>query len=320
MSEKIIIKCKECQQKLRIPLFKTKKLSVKCPKCATQVLFDSNKYRAHRNFVKWSLNLQIVFFLLASILCPFLLMDNYDANASRLKDEYKQKITRIESEFSNDRVAIKSSHDTEVAKIDKQSLRRKAKTYYEKIWHERENYNSRYALTAREKAILEMLALAKDKTKTAKEIIESIAKKAAPRNSEVIACSTSEGTCLNVTFDMKELTSGEVGTRTKHLTIDSLKKEVVRLISKVAYDVFEFCRDIDLESISIGCKHFVNQKREYGKSKEENIVLYQVELSRKNIEELEHNSFLNSYSVTQYFTVDVNNFPSIRITRENANE
>jgi len=40
-----------------------------------------------------------------------------------------------------------------------------------KIWKEKKNYNSRYAITPCEKAQLEMLALTKDQTKTIEKII-----------------------------------------------------------------------------------------------------------------------------------------------------
>lgn len=47
INDKIILKCPECSQKLRLPLYKTKTLTVKCPKCNSKFSFN---YKQFRNF------------------------------------------------------------------------------------------------------------------------------------------------------------------------------------------------------------------------------------------------------------------------------
>jgi len=190
-----------------------------------------------------------------------------------------------------------------------------ASKHYEVIWNDRSNYDSKYAITSREKAQLEMLALSKDKNKTMEEIVESIARKAAPRNSTVDAYSTYQGIQLDVNFDMSKVTTGEYGTRTKHDTIKSLKKETVRLISKVTTDIYEFCKDLELENIAIGCRHYVSVEDYLGSSYKENLIIFKVGLDRKNVKSLERNPFLDIYAITKYLQVEEDNFPTLRIEK-----
>ena len=116
-------------------------------------------------------------------------------------------------------------------------------------------------------------------------------------------------------FDMAELTEGETGTSTKHSTIDSLKKEVVRLSSQVATDVYKFCEDLDLKVISIGCRHFVrlhDENKVYiGNANE---ILYKARLDATDLGEMRHNPYLDTYSITDRFTVEQDEFSTLSIT------
>ncbi len=167
-----------------------------------------------------------------------------------------------------------------------------------------------------------MFAISKDRTKTIEQIIRDIAIKAAPPNSTVNVSQTENGIMLDIDFDMSELTAGEEGSRTKHDTVSSLQKEVVKLISRVTNDVYRFCRDLDLKTIAIGCRHYVNSYN-LGESfllgnylRTINQVLYKVRLNEEDIKELSANPFLDIYSTTQYFTIEHNEFPNLTISRE----
>jgi len=120
---------------------------------------------------------------------------------------------------------------------------------------------------------------------------------------------------------MSELSSGEEGTRTKHNTIDSLKQEVIRLMSKVTNDVYQFCQDLDLESITIGCRHFVQNMGEFKVSLgKQNIVLYKIGLNRRDLGELKNNPFLDTYSTTRHFKIEEDNFSDLYIEEGNYYE
>ncbi len=315
--DKVIIKCPECKQKLRFPLFQSKILTVKCSNCNTEFDFDCKRYRVKRALVKTCYGLIITVFVVVDIFVLFSFIPKSRAAVAEVRTKaqqsYKKKIKEIENDFSQEIITLKNTYAKEIAKVNKYRLRESAITHYTKIWQERKNYNSRYAITPREKAQLEMLALAKEKTEPIEKIIRNITRKAAPKNSEISTYTTSAGIRLDINFDMSELTSGERGVRTKHSTINSLKKETIRLISKVTNDVYEFCRDLDLETIAIGCKHFVNIEYEDGSSMKENIIIYKVRLDRKSIKKLEHNPFLDIYSTTKYFQIEKDDFPNLSI-------
>ncbi len=241
IEKKIIITCPECTQKLRLSLFKSKQLKIKCPKCNTEFKFDCKKFHIKRIAINSAIIFLLISFLVCLVVIPFMAIPKLNISIKKAESEYGKKISKIETDFNREIENLKSKYSKELKRLDndeyRNKLREQASKHYEQIWFERENYNSRYALTPREKAQLEMLALAADRTKTIEEIVRSIAVKAAPKHSTVNVYSIVGGLRLDIDFDMSELTTGESGTRTKHTTIESLKKEVVRLISRVTNDV-----------------------------------------------------------------------------------
>lgn len=312
-TEKIIVRCPGCKQKLRLPLFQDKKLLVTCPKCRKEFRFEGRKYVVKQKIRKQSKVLLAVILIIADIVIPFVLVSKAKVVISSTESNYRENVEQMEAGFVSEIAVLKEKYTGEIAKIDRDKLKERARIHYAKIWQERENYDSRFAMTPRERAKLEMLALAKDKNKSVEQILRSIAEKASPKNSQVDVNTTNRGLELDVEFDMSELTSGEKGSRTKHTTVDSLRKEVVILISRVTNDVYEFCRDIDLETISIGCRHFVKYDHRYGSLPEENITLYRIRLDKKDIRELKHDYFLDFYSTRKYFKVVEDNFASVYI-------
>jgi len=313
---KVILTCPRCKQKLRLPIYEGKKLHVTCPNpdCKKEFLFDYKKYCARKKFTLLFTIIVCLIILAAVIIAPVFLLDRGSVFITKVQNEYESQFEKIQDEFTKEKISLKENYDSEIKKIDMVALKTQATEHYEKIWEDRKSYNSKYAVTPREKAQLEMLALSKDKTKSIEDIIRGIAIKAAPDNSTVNVISSTSGFSLDIDFDMSELSSGEEGVTTKHDSIDSLKKEVIRLVSKVTNDVFEFCQNMGLKSISIGCRHYV---RQYDDRKnyigDINDILYKISLNKKELGELKDNPFLEIYLTTKYFIVEIDDFPNLSL-------
>jgi hypothetical protein len=110
---------------------------------------------------------------LVDAILPVYLVSKKDSSVAKVRNEYGEKIKKMQSDLTEERRNLKSKYDTEVAQINIAELNAKAKAHYEEIWQERKNLDTKYAITPREKAQLEMLALSKDKTKSIEDIYAS---------------------------------------------------------------------------------------------------------------------------------------------------
>jgi hypothetical protein len=312
---KAVIACHRCGQKLRIPVFENKRLRVNCSKCKHEFVFDCQRFRARKKMLlRLMVGLSLIM-LITDFVIPIYLLPKINSFESNYKKTYEAKIQNEQIEFSKKKESLQERYAKEIQSINPVQLKLKADEHYSKIWDERRNYESKYAITLREKAQLEMLSLSKDKTRSIEDIISGIAAKAAPRNSTINVHALSNGYGLDIDFDMSEVSSGEGGTRTKHQSVDSLRKDVIRLISKVTNDVYQFCQKLDLEYISIGCRRYVRQYNEYKSySGEANTVLYKIRIEKKDLYELSNNPFLDTYSTTKYFKVEEDEFSIITIS------
>jgi len=316
---KAVIACKQCGQKLRVPVLENKKLRITCSKCKHDFSFDCKRYKQSKKILASAIYGILVFILVLDIAAPIYFYPKVSSFDLKLQNKHDVEIKQRQSKFSKEIEGLKDQNAATVRSINPADLRIRADEHYAKIWDERGNYIGKYAITPREKAQLEMLALSKDKTKGIEDIIKGIASKSAPRNSEIDVHVRGDKYGLSIDFDMSELSSGEEGTRTKHRSIDSLKKDVIRLISKVTNDVYQFCQNLDLDSISIGCKHYVKQYDEYKIYKgEANSLLYKIRVDKKDLVELKNNPFLDTYSTTKYFKVEEDNFPNIEISMKES--
>ncbi|MCF7875346.1 MAG: hypothetical protein K9L87_04630 [Candidatus Omnitrophica bacterium] len=319
----IIIKCPECSQRLRIPSFKTKTITVCCSRCNTEFSFNYKKYNRQKKLIDISLITLLVFFIFLVIFIPVKWFPSVKGEVKEFKEKYAKKISIKQQEFVDTTSALSKDYDNKILKLDtslhREKLKNTALKQYEQEWRARNNYDSRYALSAREKVLLKMASLSENGNKNVREIIKEIATKAAPEKSTINVYSRKGGWRLDIDFDMSSLTSGERGTRTKHHTVESLKKEVIRLTSKVTNDIYKFCQDLGLEEIAIGCRHHVGYQNKSGYSypndypKEENIVLYKVSLDKKDIQGLNSNPYLDIYSITDDFKIEKDEFSTIRI-------
>ena len=314
----VVIRCKFCNQAMTVPN-NYKKIKVTCPnsECRKQFVFDYKDYK-RKKMIKNNTPYFFLFLLISLIVANWLRINN---NITQLKTDFdisnNQTMTFEENKLKNELIEINEKHKNEIALINKKSLRNEANKHYNKIWKDRSNFEQKYAITSREKILLEMKNVASNKNSSIDEIIKKIAKVASPNNSEIKIIRRKGGRILEINFDMSELTSGEVGSSTKHKTIESLKKETIRLISQVSNDVYEFCYDIDLTSIHIGLRHIVRQYIGNQFQGEENQIIYKIRIDKNKLSKLKNNPFLDFYSTTKNLTVIKNEFPNLNIEFEN---
>jgi len=288
-----------------------------CGRCGTSLLqrgsHCSNKKLPRRGRANAAMAALLLALLGATIygisVTPSLLKKDFSA----LAREEESKTDDIRRQQQEQLVTRRNVMDAEVAAIDVEALRRSAAEHYRNELAGRKSFDKRFALSPRERAQLHMQSLVSDSTRSFHDAIRAVAREASPRGADINVRESSRGVSLLIDFDMSSLTSGEHGTRTKHHTKESLRKEVISLISRVTNDIFQFCKDLDLASIHIGCRHFVRTRYPYGSSRDENMVLYRIRIQRSRVGELTNNPFLDVYSTTRHFEVDEDNFDNIEI-------
>ncbi len=213
-----------------------------------------------------------------------------------------------------DKLAIrKTALEKDLGDINPQNLHQKATQNYKGLLEARKSFDKRYALSPREKTQLRMANLSSDSTKSFHDAIRSVAKEASPPGADISVHESSKGIALRIDFDMSSMTSGEHDTRTKHHTKDSLRKEVVSLVSRVTNDIFQFCKGFNINTVYIGCRHYVTTTYPDGSQKKENMILYKIRIQENQIPQLANDPFLDIYSTTKYFKVDEDNFHDIEI-------
>ncbi len=236
-----------------------------------------------------------------------------DFSQLSLEETKKTEVMRMQKEEGLEK--RKAALEKELREINPIELRRKSTEQYNRELEGRKSYDKRFALSLREKSQLRMLSLASDSTRSFHDAIRIVAREASPQGSDIRVDESAQGIALHIDFDMSSMTSGEYGTRTKHDTIASLRKEVISLISRVTNDIFQFCRDLDLASIHVGCRHYVETELSLGPTSEENTILYKIRIDKSRILRLTSNPFLDVYSTLKYFEVEEDNFEGIKIIK-----
>jgi hypothetical protein len=240
---------------------------------------------------------------------PSLLKKDFTAIAKEEASKTEEVRKEYEQRLSSRRVML----EKELSVIDSEALRRSALAVYKSELTTRKSYDNRFALSPRERAYLHMQAIASDSTKSLHDALRAVAQAASPEGADVNVRESSAGIALHIDFDMFSMTSGEHGTHTKHHTKESLRKEVISLISRVTNDIFQFCKDLHLASIEIGCRHVVRTTYQSGPPRDENTVLYKIRIRKNRLQELTNNPFLDVYSTTRHFEVAEDNFKNIEI-------
>lgn len=313
-----IIQCPKCGARNRVGV-DSPRLRPICARCGTLLQFCHAKHSSGKPSFRPSTIALLKILLLAALLAiacgigvtPSLMEKDFSGLISR----EQQQTHQMRQEHENELVVLKQRLTQELARIDAESLRRNARLHYKSVLDARRSYDRRYALTRREKAQLRMRELASDSTKSHHDAIAAVARDASPKGSEIKVRESVRRISLYIDFDMSTMTSGEHGTRTKHETKESLKKEVISLISRVTNDVFQFCRELDLDTIHVGCRHYVRTRIPLGTSRRENVVLYRIRIRKDRIPELKSDPFLDVYSTKAYLEVEDDKFDEIEIIR-----
>jgi len=175
---------------------------------------------------------------------------------SQLRTQYETEIERLEAANQSQAEQDLAEHRKLMADAALISGKR-AREVHEQEWTRRCEYDPAFARTTREKTILEIAALSKDRSLPAQELLQRVATLAAPKKSTIEVTLVKGGFRIVVTFDMSVMTSGEEGSRTKHLSIESLKREVIEIISRVSRDMYDHCGQKGIDTIAIACTHGV---------------------------------------------------------------
>jgi len=308
-----IIKCPKCAVKNRIASY-SNTLNPICGRCGAK-LFPTNQTESASQNTKTNLYQPLIMIaLLVAIvfgitITPSLMRKDF----SSLIEAEAQKTENLRKRYEEDLAANTALLEEELAAIDVQDLRQKATRNYRAILESRKSFDTRFALSPREKTQLQMLNLSSDSTKSFHKVIRSVAKEASPAGADISVFETLEGVALHIDFEMSSMTSGERGTRTKHLTKDSMKKEVISLISRVTNDIFQFSLGLNISSIYIGCHHFVDPHESNSSTEEYDMLLYKIGIQKSEITQLTNDPFLDVYSTSKYFDIEEDNFNEITI-------
>jgi hypothetical protein len=193
-------------------------------------------------------------------LWAFYLIRKGETQLDQLREQNKERMERLIESNQQQEKKDPEEHKKEMADKDLISGNR-ALEAHEQEWKKRSEYDPAFARTTREKTILQISSLAKDKSLPAKDLLQKVAVLAAPRNSKVVVTPNENSFQIAVSFDMSVMTSGEEGSRTKHTTIESLKREAIEIISRVARDMYDHCGQKEIESIGVACTHGVKQSQ-----------------------------------------------------------
>ena len=310
-----LIECSKCGSKNRIAKHGGN-LRPKCGRCGTflvPVKHDQGN-SSPRTKKQSTVLISVLLVALAGVGCGITITPTFiEKDFSSLTVEENQKTKLLKDRHIKELSSIKATLETELTSIDPLILRDKADQHYRAILDARRSYDKRFALTPREKVQLRMRNIASDSTKSFHSIVKAVAIEASPRGADINIHETARGIALHIDFDMSSMTSGEHGTRTKHHTKNSLRKETISLISRVTNDIFQFCRRLELNSIHVGCRHYVQTKYPNGSTRDENTILYKIRIKKDHIPQLTSNPFLDVYSTTKYFEIDEDNFDEIEI-------
>lgn len=320
-SEEIVV-CPNCSTKNRVRVHSISENPI-CGHCRLSLIKnDFSKTTNNHDDETTSINKFTIFFYLAALVlvcCAILLTPRFlKVDFSDLITNENQKTSLLIQEQDKLLSDVEIQLKQELSEVNVETLHQKALRSYRNILKARSSFDMQYALTQREKALLKMQNLASDSNKSYHQAIKAVAKEASPQGSDIKVLESYSGISLFIDFDMSSMTSGESGTRTKHNTKRSLKKEVTTLISRVTNDVYQFCKELDLKRIYVGCRHYVRTQYPDGSEKNENVVLYKIFIETDKISKLSNNPFLDAYSTKKYFKVQEDNFSDIEIvlTRE----
>lgn len=236
---------------------------------------------------------------------------------SQLRKEYVGSIEKVRQNIANNKQKMEAAHQERLNNDDITSGRI-AQQFHKDEWSERNNKNPIYAQSKREKAIIEVAEISSDEKFSDVDVLEKVAKMIAPNKAKVKLIKMKGGYKIDLSFDMAEVTTGEHGARTKHHTIESLKREVVDIVSWVMKDMFEHCKSRSLSAVQVACQHGVKQSS-FGSStgpvKMQDI--YKVKMGKKEARKIYDWKVVPAYQIAEAWTTVKNEFPKLRILTSN---
>jgi len=236
-----------------------------------------------------------------------------EAQVHELRTRYEAQIAHLTA--ANQRLTEQDLAEQQKELVDTDLVSgNRARQAHEQEWKRRSEYDPSFARTAREKTILQISALARDKELPAIDILRRVAILAAPKLATVEVVPTGSGYRLLITFDMSVMTSGEEGALTKHLTIDSLKEEVVEIISRVSKDMYDHCGHKGIGRIAVACTHGVMNDDLTGGGTETKTI-YQCAISGSDAKKVPDWRSVPIHKVAGLLQVEHNEFPDLRIDR-----
>lgn len=311
-----IVECPKCSVRNRVATHSTAVTPI-CGRCGTslaQPLADNKPRRSRDHGSSHYFSVGLLVLGVAAACCgiavtPTLMRGGF----SRLAMEESRETEAVRTHHEQELAARKAVLEDALAAVDANDLRRRASDQYKREIEGRRSYDKRFALTLREKAQLRMADFASDSTASPHDAIRAVAREASPHGSDITVHESYRGIALHIDFDMSSVTSQESGITTKHLTKDSLRREVLSLVSRATNDIFLFCRDLDVHTIHVGCRHFVRVEYPDGTTRDENTILYKIRIQKARVPRVASNPFLDVYSTADYFEVDEDNFADIEL-------
>lgn len=225
------------------------------------------------------------------------LRSSYEAQLQRLEEKHQQRIQQDYTEHQ--RLMADQELITGI----------RAKQSRQQEWDRRCAYDPDLAGSAREKTILEIVNVSKNTSLPAQEILKKVAILASPKNATVDVTSGTKGFVIDVDFDMSVMTTGEEGSRTKHTTIESLKREVIEIISRVFKDLYDHCGQKEINRITVACKHGVRQL-----VNTVDMVIYKCSIPASDAKKIASWRRVPLHKVAEFLKVEHDEFPNLKIT------
>lgn len=193
-------------------------------------------------------------------------------------------------------------------------------------WARRLAHDPESAKSTLERTLLRMEQVGHDPKKTAQQALEEVARLAAPAGSRVEVRPTRERFAVQVAFRMSALSANEAGAVTKHLTTESMRREIRDLSARVIKALFDYCGSRGIEKLSVTCNHAMrlaplpSNATEWEQQellRRAPVVLgrlYRVSLDEKNARSVADWRKISVAKVGEMMTVEVDNLTTLHIS------